>query len=306
MRRPLLRSVTVIFSPYHVGIRDEAVGAGPGHLRNSGLVSAIRKLGATVHEVEIDPVKDQEGDIGRSFEIYRRTSKLVTAARDADSFPIIISGNCGASVGAFAGLTGSAGLKEEDVGCLWFDAHDDYNVPDTVLSGYFDSMPIAIMAGECWKTLLPTIPGYKPLNLKRLIHCGLRDLSDIERTRVNGSGHPVVWGSTERKVDFPNELGKALENRPQGPDLIHIDLDVLDSTIGQVNKFEPAPGGLSEDDLINCLTMLPAKTTPVSLTIASFDPSFDKEGRIAGIATRGVSSFIKSLMENGLLALEAA
>jgi hypothetical protein len=28
--------------------------------------------------------------------------------------------------------------------------------------------------------------GYKPLDLKNFVHCGLRDLNDIERSRVAG------------------------------------------------------------------------------------------------------------------------
>jgi arginase len=115
------------------------------------------------------------------------------------------------------------------------------------------------------------------------------------------AGYPVIWGSTERHVDFRAELEKELDKRPIYPAVVHIDLDCLDSTIGQVNKFEPAPGGLSEGDLIGCLKMLPEKANPVSLTIASFDPVYDKDDKIAGIAIRGVVSFVKSLLESGML-----
>jgi arginase len=301
MPTPSLHSVTVIFSPYHVGIRDHAVGAGPGCIREKGLLFQLQELGVAVHELEIGPVDGFDGDIGRSFEVFRRTARLVTAARDAGSFPIIVSGNCGASVGVLAGVSKSRGLKEEELGCVWFDAHDDFNVPDTVLSGYFDSMGIAIMAGQCWKALSKTIPGYKPLNLKKFVHCGLRDLNDIERSRVAEAGYPVIWGNTESHVDFKAELEKELDKRSIDPAMIHVDLDCLDSTVGQVNKFEPAPGGLSEDDLIGCLKMLPAKVDAVSLTIASFDPVYDKNDKIAGIAIRGVVSFVRSLLDSGIL-----
>jgi arginase len=301
MPTPPLHSVTVIFSPYHVGIRDHAVGAGPGRIREKGLVFKLQKLGIAVHEVEIEPVDGFDGDIGRSFEVFRRTAKLVTAARDAGSFPIVVSGNCGASVGVLAGLTGSRDLKEKELGCVWFDAHDDFNVPDTVLSGYFDSMGIAIMAGQCWKALSKTMPGYKPLDLKKFVHRGLRDLNDIERSRVAEAGYPVIWGNTESHVDFRGELEQQLDKRSINPAMVHVDLDCLDSSVGQVNKFEPAPGGLSEDDLIGCLKMLPAKVDAVSLTIGSFDPVYDKEDKITGIAIRGIISFVSSLLDTGIL-----
>jgi arginase len=83
--------------------------------------------------------------------------------------------------------------------------------------------------------------------------------------------------------------------------MVHADLDCLDSTVGQVNKFEPTPGGLSKDDLMGCLKMLPVKVDAVSLTIGSFDPVYDKEDKITGIAIRRIISFVSSLLETGIL-----
>ena len=300
-----VHSVTVIFSPYHVGIHNDAVGAGPTRLREQGLLAAVRKLGVVVNEFEIKPVDEvAEGDIGRSFEVFRRTAKLVTAARDAGSFPIVVAGNCSAEVGVLGGIRGSKELGASEVGCVWFDAHDDFNVPDTVLSGYFDSMPVAIMAGQCWKALLQTIPGYKPLDLARFVHCGLRDVNDMERKRVLDAGYPVIWGRTDKHVDFGAELRKVLDSRAVGPALVHVDLDSLDSTVGQASGFPPAPGGLSENDLIECLKILAVQAEPVSLTVASFDPAYDADDKITGVAIRAVVSFVSSLLEGGILKAE--
>jgi arginase len=265
---------------------------------------ALQTLGVAVREVEVEPVDDFQGDIGRSFELFRRTARLVTAARNAGSFPVVLSGNCSASVGVLAGLSGSDGLKTREIGCIWFDAHDDYNVPDTVLSGYFDSMPIAIMAGECWKALVNTIPGYRPLSLERLIHCGLRDFNDLESARVAAAGYPVVWGKPERQLGYEEELFKVLDGRSIDPAMIHVDLDCLGASVGQVNQYEPAPGGLSDEDLLGCLKRLPTKLVPLSLTVASFDPLYDKDDRIVDIATRVVTSFVKTLIDIGILLAE--
>jgi len=68
-------SITIIFSPYHVGLRDHH---GPHRIRALGVIEELEKLGVTVHVVELPPVHDFEGEIGRSFELLRRTSKAVT------------------------------------------------------------------------------------------------------------------------------------------------------------------------------------------------------------------------------------
>lgn len=307
-----LKSVTVILSPYHVGIRDHAVGAGPGKLRDSGLCSRIRELGIQVHEVEIERVYDSEGDIGRSFEVMRRIARAVTAARDGGSFPIVIAGNCSATVGVLGGLSGSKAFDQTELGCIWFDSHDDFNIPDTVQSGYFDSMGVAIMAGQCWKALAASVPGFKPLRLERFVHVGLRDVNELERTRVREAGYDVVWGDDDvkKKVDFRGELERVIErteelHREGGLTMVHVDMDCLDGSIARVNKFGGTKGGLMGEDLLECLDLLGrgagAKVTPVSLTVASYDPEYDEGGKVAGIAVQGVEEFVRTLKKKGVL-----
>jgi arginase len=290
--------ISLIFSPYHVGIRDHGPGAGPTFLRSRGLVEALRETHVTVRELEIEPVDDFEGDIGRSFELFRRTSKLVAQERDRGSFPIVLSGNCSASVGVAAGL--SAGT-EVDLGCVWFDAHDDFNTPETVMSGYFDSMPIAMLMGQCWKGLLATVPGHRTLSMEKLVHVGMRDVTAAERMRVNEAGFDVIWGRTDERVDFTEQLGQILGRKRLGATMVHLDLDCLDASLGKVNKFS-APVGLLEEDLKGCLQKTVALTEPVSLTVASFDPSFDGADRIADTAIRVVKAFVAALVSKGLVA----
>lgn len=248
----------------------------------------------TVRELEIDPVDDFEGEIGRSFEIIRRTSILVTQERNAGSFPIILSGNCSASVGVAAGLNASAKLQGSELGCVWFDAHDDFNTPDTLASGYFDSMPIAMLADRCWKGLLQSVPGHQALDLERLVHVGMRDVTDAEKARVVDAGFDVVWGSEERKVDFEGQLGTVLKNKSMGPTLVHLDLDCLDVSLGKVNKFSAA-GGLFEAELLGCLKLISTSTQPVALTVASFDPNLGDGDAIADIAVRAIQVFVETL-----------
>ncbi|KAF7544365.1 hypothetical protein G7Z17_g10017 [Cylindrodendrum hubeiense] len=300
---PPAKSITVISSPYHVGIKDVAVGAGPTTLIKAGLVTALRDQGFKVSVVELEPVDEYEGEIGRLFELLRRTSKTVTQAVDAGSFPIILSGNCSTAVGVAAGLSGSSELIRQKTipSCVWFDAHDDYNTPDILSSGYLDSMPVAMLEGVGWKNLLSSIPGFQPMNLKKsFVHVGMRDVTELERSRVINAGFSVIWGDTTRHVDFESELERTLDEQPLGPTMVHVDLDCLDTSVGMVNKFS-APGGLLEADLIRCLEILPCKTRPAALTIASYDPFIDKNGDIPPVAIGAVVAFTQRLVSQGVL-----
>ena len=88
---------------------------------------------------------------------------------------------------------------------------------------------------------------------------------------------------------------------PIDPAMIHVDLDCLDASVGQVNLYPPTEGGLSEEELIGCLKILPDMVNPVSLTVASLDPLYDKDNRIVDIATRGIKAFVRALVDRGML-----
>lgn len=285
-------SVTIILSPYHVGLRDHRVGNGPHRIRSLGIERELKNLNIKVHTQDLPRVDDHEGEIGRSFELLRRTSIAVSQAQAANSFPLILSGNCMATVGI------AAGLGIQDLSFVYFDAHDDLETPSTNTNGYFDAMGMSMLKGESWHNLAATIPGFAPLSLERLVYCGVRDVSDESRRKILDMRLDVVWGDAQKKVDFEVELEKILDAKSLGKSHVHLDLDVLDDSLGNVNDY-PSPGGLLEQDLIACMRLTPKKTQPTSLVVCSFDPHAGDGDRIAGIAVKAISAFMASLIESG-------
>lgn len=287
-------AITLIFSPYHVGLRDHRVGNGPHRILSHGLVRDLERLGVKVHIHEIDPVDDFEGEIGRSFEVIRRTASAVSKAVSNNTFPLVLSGNCMGTVGA------ACGLQIQDAGFIYFDAHDDLDSPDVQENGYFDAMGLSMLRGESWKTLMSTVPGYKkPFDYSRFLYVGLRDQSEIQRQRVIDAGMTSIWGNPSQKVDFATELGKHLNQRDYSSAVVHLDLDCLDESYGSVNSY-PSPGGLLEPDLISCMELV-SKASPASLTVCSFDPHTGDGDKIAQIAIRAITTFATSLVKTGAL-----
>lgn len=288
-------SISIIFSPYHVGLRDNRVGDGPNRILKLGLIEQIEELGIKVHIDEIQPVDDFEGEIGRSFEVLRRTSVAVSKARARNSFPFVLSGNCMASVGAACGL----GIK--DLNFIYFDAHDDMDTPSTNENGYFDAMGLSMLAGKSWHWHTQQIPGYSPMNYKnRFLYVGLRDVNDTQRKAVAEAGAEVIWGDAQKRVEFARELETRLERRDFSPSLVHLDLDVLDESVGKVNGFESA-GGLHEGDLVQCMSLLPKKAAPASLTMCSFNPNLGDGDKVATIGIRAAVTFVESLVATSVL-----
>lgn len=282
-------SVTIIWSPYHTGLRDYGVGDGPNKLKSAGLVHAIEELGIKVDQVTLSPVDNFTGEIGRTFELLRQTSIAVKEATARRSFPLIVAGNCMTSVGA------ACGLGPDSLSYIVFDTHEDLHTPSTTTSGYFDGMGWPILAGDSFHEIAKTIPGFTKIDLgKQLVLCGVRDCSEAERRLVADYGIDAVWGSTEEKVKFLEELFELLKRSSNSPALVHLDLDVLDESVGKASSFA-APGGLSAEQLEDCMRLIAREREVAALTVASFDPAAGDGDTIAEVAIRAVRALLGAI-----------
>jgi arginase len=80
-----------------------------------------------------------------------------------------------------------SGLQRDDHAIVWLDAHPDFDTPDECLSGYFDGMGVATLAGQCWQRLAATILGYRPFDSSRFVYCGIRDFSPEQKAKVRAA-----------------------------------------------------------------------------------------------------------------------
>jgi arginase family enzyme len=61
---------------------------------------------------------------------------------------------------------------------------------------------------------------------------------------------------------------------------VHLDLDVLDpEAVDPANDFAPG-GGLRTEEVVACIWAIRERSEVTSATVASYDPSFDGEGRV--------------------------
>ncbi|ODM23713.1 hypothetical protein SI65_01302 [Aspergillus cristatus] len=210
-----MSTITLIISPYHTGLHAHRVGKGPHHILSQNLLAQLTSLGLNIETYEIPRVDDFEGEIGRSFEVMRRTSLAVSEAVEKGNWPLVLSGNCMASVAVACGLehaqAQAQGQKKGGrgkLGFIYFDSHDDLDSPDVNENGYFDAMGLSMLRGESWKLLMNTVPGYDPespfdyrSNKNRFLYVGLRDQSELQRERVVEAGMDSIWGGNLNPPD---------------------------------------------------------------------------------------------------------
>src|SRR5262245_54796881 len=97
-------NLRLILVPYDSGQREWRMGRGPAHLLRHGIASNVRAAGHTVSAEFVEHDHLMPTDVGSSFALYRAVSNRVRHAVDAGELPVVLGGNCGATLGAVAGL----------------------------------------------------------------------------------------------------------------------------------------------------------------------------------------------------------
>lgn len=280
-----------ILSPFHVGLHRHRVGKGPERIF-AKLQPLLDSHDIAYRTTTVGSVDEFEGEIGRSFELLRRIAEETRQAVVSGEFPIVLAGNCHSSAAVAAGLA-AGGIDLADLHVFWTDAHADAQVPDDNTNGYFDSMGTTMIAGMCWKYHMSTLVKHVPIPLSSVIYIGARDMEESEKLRIVESGAHCIFGGRD-DIDYASKLANHLQTLPETDrSLIHIDLDVLDPSVGHANDY-PVPGGLSAQDLLDVMSLL-VNRNPTSLTIASFDPDLKNGSDIVDLAVKGILSFVVAL-----------
>jgi arginase len=267
--------IELIAVPYDSAHRGRRMGAGPEHLLRAGLPDRLAEAGHQVHVLVLEaPADSWRAEIRTAFDLARGVAAAVRNARSIGAFPLVLSGNCGpAALGCVAGLGASPSV-------LWFDAHGDFNTPETTVGGFLDGMALATVTGRCWRQLSADIPEFRPVPEVSVALLGARDLDPLEAAALDQSDVRQV-----RPADLRAELPSVLTSIGRGTTAtyLHLDLDVLDPGEGRVNSFA-APGGLTRADLGWAVGAIAALLPLGAASLTALDPGSDSTGQAAQAA----------------------
>lgn len=263
--------IALIQLPYDSGQLNTRMGRGPAALLTAGLAEGLRDC----CEGEAREVHLSEGFHTEASALVELQRGAVIAAREAiarGARPIFLSGNCGP-----AALSATAALSPARTGVVWFDAHADFNTPETSPSGFLDGMCLAILTGQCWRNLTQRLEGFTPVPEERIIQIGVRHTDREERSRLEATSITRIPALEMAR------FGEALSQLTRQTDRIyvHLDADVLDISEGFANSYACA-GGLTRLDLYGALELILNRCQIGAASITSYDPASDADGRIAG------------------------
>jgi arginase len=272
-------NIDVLVVPYDSAHRGLRMGAGPQHLIACGLPAMLERLGHTVVMSTLEPPAGPwRAEPATAFQLATVIASRVKESRDRAHFPLVLSGNCISALGVVAALGDGSSV-------VWFDAHGDFNTPETTIGGFLDGMAIATITGRCWTAIAGRVPGFMPVAESRVWLVGARDLDPAEEEALQQS--PVTrMPASDAGADAGRRACAALADA--GPLYVHLDLDVLDPSEGRANGYA-VESGISVAALTAMLA--PLGGCAAALTVSAYDPSFDADGRVWRAAFAALEAF---------------
>ena len=269
--------VELILVPFDSGLRDVRMGRGPAHLLELGIATQLETLGLEVAHRTIEASAGLfPSEIRIAFELQRAVASAVSSALGSDAFPLVLSGNCNVAVGVTAGVRTMRGLSPA---VCWFDAHADFNTPETTVGGFLDGMAVAMLTGHCWKELTRQVPGFVPVPESQILMLGTRDVDPLERLRLEASCIRIAAQASNPGADVD-----AIARAAGAPDVyLHLDLDALDAGDGRANAYSLA-GGPSRSELLAAIDGIGSRATIRAASITAYDPECDTDDRAGHVA----------------------
>ncbi|MEV7626071.1 arginase family protein [Actinoplanes sp. NPDC089786] len=193
-----------------------------------------------------------QGDLwSRLVALHDAAADAIAAEIKADGDTIVLSGDCLVAMATLAG----AQRAGHDPAVIWFDAHGDVHTLETSTSGYLGGLSLRLLQGA-HADRLATPLGVRPVAEARSVLVDARDLDPAEAEFLRTSAI-LRTGVTDLDV----------AKLPDGPLIVHVDLDVIDPGELPGLLFE-APDGPAAADVLHAVRRIVDTNRVVALDIA--------------------------------------
>ena len=214
---------------------DRTDGAG------AGAEALARALGGrVVGEASPGAPRDWSEDLPAARPVLEAAAAEVSAALDQGELPLLTASDCTICIATLP----TAARRVPGLQVVWFDAHGDFNTPESTPSGFLGGMCLAAACGR-WDAGWPDT-----IDPAAVSFVGVRDLDPAERVEVERAG-----------------VGEGVPD--EGPVFVHLDVDALDPSV--MNAQFPVPGGLQPTEVRDVLARLVAEGRLVGLEVTALE-----------------------------------
>ncbi|MDR2768144.1 MAG: arginase [Treponema sp.] len=288
-------NVRIIELPLDFGANRRGSDMGPSAMRLAGLKERIIGAGHECAEnftgIPVPAMEfAEEGAPNAKFlapiaaacnELARETEK----ALEAGCFPLILGGDHSIAIGSLSGLGAYYQKHGKKWGCLYVDAHGDFNTPDTTLSGNIHGMSLAAACGYGAKELTTLHGDFVKLRAENVILAGVRDLDKDEKILMRKAGLTVYTMTDIDRAGIAEAARRIITFFSGRVDALHvsIDMDALDPAVAPGVGI-PLAGGLSHRELLLLAEELAASALLRSAEIVEVNPVLDVRNQTARMA----------------------
>jgi arginase len=297
---PRTRQIEIIGCPVDLGAGRRGVDMGPSAIRVADLERHLEALGHTVTDFgDIDvmipeTLTEESSTLRYKSAILRACDELrveVERSLAGGQTPVILGGDHSLGIGSVSGASNHFHRRGESIGLIWFDAHGDFNTPETTPSGNVHGMSLAVLHGRGDRDLA-SLGGRAPkMQPRHTVLLGVRDLDPQERDLLRGSGITVF---TIREIDergMRDVVREALGIAGAGTAGIHLsfDLDVVDPEDAP-GTGTPVDGGISYREAHLAMEMIGDLAEIVSVDLVELNPLLDQRNATGVLAVELIES----------------
>jgi arginase len=269
-------TIVIVGSPTALGGHFAGMERGPAALRQAGLWTRLAarpgSTGTTWLDhgdaandpgwaADPDPrMKNRDRIIGFLGRLATHVQTGLVQAGD-DGRLLAIGGDCTTHPGAMAGIRRARpGIR---LGLAWFDAHGDFNTPETTPSGNVWGMPFAMACGRGDPGLLAACEAPSARELDAALFGG--QVLDERESRMLAASGVAQFGSgmlgdaagLAAAAAWAAEVSRGIDAW-----YVAFDLDALDASGGWAVAM-PEPHGLSLDDAVRAVRTIAHSGAPV-------------------------------------------
>lgn len=229
-------TINVLGYPSSAAAYCVGVERAPTALREAGLVAALQAAGhqvedrgdLPVHLWKPDRERPRVQNLDEEIEALRALADAAAPLVATDSRLLVLGGSCTVALGLCAAVA-DAGIEPH---LVYVDRHLDLNTPDSTTEGSLSWMGMAHALGvpgaeDSLVKLTSQHPLLAPAHLSYLGVEPAVETTEWERDQLDRLGIPVTT-QAELVTDPTAAALKARGALPEGPFVVHVDVDVLD------------------------------------------------------------------------------
>jgi arginase len=293
--------VALLGVPIEIGASQRGTLMGPDALRTAGIGRVLEQLGFDVEDhgnLAVSAVASADGPPPANAKYYddikvwiRALSERAFQLARSGAIPIFMGGDHSLSMGSVNGVARYWQELGRPVFVLWLDAHADYNMPATTVTGNMHGMSAAFLCGEPG---LDGLLGGAPrisISPDQLDLFGIRSIDPPEKDLVRDRRIAIADMRAIDEFGVAVLIRRVIERVKARKGVLHVsfDVDFLDPAVAP-GVGTTVPGGATYREAHLVMELLHDSGLVRSVDLVELNPFLDERGRTARVAVELLGS----------------